>query len=189
MSKPVIAAVNGPAVGVGVTMTLPMDVRIAADSARFGFVFTRRGITPEAASSWFLPRLVGPAQAAEWLYTGRVFDADEAHRGGLVRSLHPVEGVLPAAYALAREIADNTAPISVALSRRLLWRGLAADTPYAVHVADSRAIHQTGQLPDVREGIAAFLDKRAPRFTGRVSTQTPEVFADPQPEWARDLPT
>ena len=185
--KPVIGAVNGPAVGVGVTMTLPMDVRLASDTARFGFVFTRRGITPEAASSWFLPRLVGPAQAAEWLYTGRVFDVDEAHRGGLVRSVHSADELLPAAYAIAREIADNAAPVSVALSRQLMWRMFAAPTPYYAHVADSRGIHSRGQSADVREGIASFMDKRTPQFPDRVSTDLPDLFSDPQPGWAADL--
>jgi enoyl-CoA hydratase/carnithine racemase len=186
--KPVIGAINGPAVGVGVTMTLPMDIRLAGDTAKFGFVFSRRGISPEAASTWFLPRLVGPAQAAEWLYTGRVFDAAEAHAGGLVRSLHAAGDLLSAAHALAREIADNAAPVSVAISRQLMWRMLATDSPYDAHVADSRAIHLLGQRADVREGVQAFLDKRLPRFTGSVSTDLPDVFGEPQPSWANDLP-
>src|SRR5947208_76651 len=185
--KPVIGAINGPAVGVGVTMTLPMDIRLASDSARFGFVFARRGITPEAASSWFLPRLVGPMQAAEWLYTGRVFPADEAHAGGLVRSVHTGDDLLPAAYAIAREIADNAAPVSVALSRQMKWQLLAAPTPYHAHVADSRAIHARGQSQDVREGIASFMEKRPPVFPDRVSSGMPDVFGEPQPSWAADL--
>ena len=185
--KPVIGAINGPAVGVGVTMTLPMDLRLASDGARFGFVFARRGITPEAASTWFLPRLVGPMQAAEWLYTGRVFPADEAHAGGLVRSLHSADDLLPAAYAIAREIADNAAPVSVALSRQMMWRMLAAPTPYVAHVADSRAIHARGQSDDVREGIASFMDKRQPVFPERVSSNLPDVWSEPQPSWAADL--
>jgi len=186
--KPVIAAINGPAVGVGVTMTLPMDVRLASESARFGFVFARRGITPEAASSWFLPRLVGPAQAAEWCYTGRVFPAAEALAGGLVSRVLPDDELLPAAHALAREIADNAAPISVALTRQMLWRMLAAPSPYDAHVADSRAIHQMGQRADVREGIVAFMEKRPAQFTGSVSADLPDIFSDPQPAWAADLP-
>jgi enoyl-CoA hydratase/carnithine racemase len=186
--KPVIAAINGPAVGVGVTMTLPMDIRLASDSARFGFVFARRGITPEAASTWFLPRLVGPMQAAEWLYTGRVFPADEAHAGGLVRSVHAADELLPAAYAIAREIADNAAPVSVALSRQMMWRMLAAPTPYDAHVADSRAIHARGQSQDVREGVASFMEKRPPVFPEKVSSGVPDVFGEPQPSWAADLP-
>jgi len=185
--KPVIGAINGPAVGVGVTMTLPMDLRLASESARFGFVFARRGITPEAASTWFLPRLVGPMQAAEWLYTGRVFPADEAHAGGLVRSLHSADDLLPAAYAIAREIADNAAPVSVALSRQMMWRMLAAPTPYVAHVADSRAIHARGQSDDVREGIASFMEKRQPVFPERVSSNLPDVWSEPQPSWAADL--
>ena len=185
--KPVIGAINGPAVGVGVTMTLPMDVRLASDSARFGFVFARRGITPEAASTWFLPRLVGPMQAAEWLYTGRVFPADEALAGGLVRSVYAGDELLPAAYAIAREIADNAAPVSVALSRQMMWRMLAAPSPYDAHIADSRAIHARGQSEDVREGITSFMEKRPPVFPERVSSDLPDVFADPQPSWAADL--
>jgi enoyl-CoA hydratase/carnithine racemase len=188
MRKPVIAAINGSAVGVGITMTLPMDIRIVADNAKIGFVFARRGVVPEAASSWFLPRIVGPSQAAEWLFTGRVFDAQEALAGGLVRSVHPADEVLTAAQALAREIADNSAPVSVALARALMWRGLAFATPYDTHVADSRAMHQTGQGADVREGIEAFLEKRPANFPGRVSADVPEVFADPQPSWAESLP-
>jgi enoyl-CoA hydratase/carnithine racemase len=187
LRKPVIAAINGPAVGVGVTMTLPMDIRLAADNARLGFVFTRRGITPEAASSWFLPRLVGPAQAAEWLYTGRVFDAPEALRGGLLSALYSPDALLPAAYALAREIADNAAPVSVALARQLMWRMLGAPSPYLAHIADSRAIHRRGQSADVREGVTAFLEKRAASFTDTVSRDLPDVFSDPQPSWAADL--
>jgi enoyl-CoA hydratase/carnithine racemase len=188
LHKPVIAAINGPAVGVGVTMTLPMDLRLASRDAKFGFVFTRRGITPEAASSWFLPRLVGPAQAAEWFYTGRVFGAEEALSGGLVRSIHAPEDLLPAAYELAREIADQAAPVSVALSRQLLWRMLAAPSPWEAHVADSRAIHRRGQQADVREGVTAFLDKRPAQFPDRVSADLPDVFGGPPPRWAATGP-
>ncbi|HEX9530113.1 MAG TPA: crotonase/enoyl-CoA hydratase family protein, partial [Acidimicrobiales bacterium] len=155
--KPVIAAINGPAVGVGVTMTLPMDVRLAAEEARIGFVFARRGIVPEAGSSWFLPRLVGISQAMEWVATGRVFDAEEALRGRLVRSVHPASELLPAAHALAREIADNAAPVSVALSRQMLWRMLGADHPMAAHRADLRGVYYRGQSGDAREGISSFL--------------------------------
>jgi enoyl-CoA hydratase/carnithine racemase len=187
MRKPVIAAINGSAVGVGLTMTLPMDIRLVADNAKLGFVFARRGVVPEAASSWFLPRLVGPSRAAEWLLTGRVFGATEALAGGLVRSVHPADGVLAAAHELAHEIADNAAPVSVALARRMMWRGLVSDSPYDAHVADSRAMHATGQAADVREGITAFLEKRPADFPGRVSTDLPEVFAGPQPSWADEL--
>ncbi|HET6815991.1 MAG TPA: crotonase/enoyl-CoA hydratase family protein [Mycobacteriales bacterium] len=187
MRKPVIGAINGAAVGVGVTMTLPMDVRLAADNAKFGFVFSRRGIVPEAASTWFLPRLVGPSQAAEWLMTGRVFTAEEALAGALVRSVHPGDELLAAAYGIAREIADNAAPVSVALARQMMWRGLAAATPYDAHVTDSRAMHATGQAADVREGIASFLEKRPPQFPGRVSTDVPDVFSGNPPQWAKTL--
>jgi len=156
--KPVIAAVNGPAVGVGVTMTLPMDIRMASENARFGFVFARRGIVPEAASSYFLPRVVGISQAMEWVYTGRVFDAQEALRGGLVRSVHAPDDLLPAARALAAEIAENTSAVSVALTRQMLWRLLGADHPMEAHRVDSRAIVYTGASDDAREGVEALLE-------------------------------
>jgi enoyl-CoA hydratase/carnithine racemase len=185
--KPVIAAINGPAVGVGLTMTLPMDIRIASENAKFGFVFSRRGIVPEAASSWFLPRLVGPSQAMEWYMTGRVFAAEEALAGRLVRSVHPAEELLDAAHALAREVVDNTSAVSVALARQLMWRGLTFDTPYRSHVADSRAMGVVGRGGDVVEGITSFLEKRPPRFPGKVSADLPDIFSDPQPSWAAEL--
>jgi enoyl-CoA hydratase/carnithine racemase len=174
MNKPVIAAINGPAVGVGITMTLPMDVRLCSPSARIGFVFARRGIVPEACSSWFLPRLVGPAQALEWVMTGRVFDASEALRGGLVRSVE--EDVVGAARALALEIAENTAPVSVALSRQMLWRMLGAGHPMDAHRVDSRGIYERGMSADVAEGVTAFLEKRPARFPQRVSSDMPSFF-------------
>jgi enoyl-CoA hydratase/carnithine racemase len=175
-TKPVIAAINGPAVGVGATMTLPMDVRLASDQARMGFVFTRRGIVPEACSSWFLPRIVGISQAMEWAATGRVFDASEALQGGLVRSVHPHDELLDAAHALAREIADNTAPVSVALARRLMWTMLGAEHPMEAHRADSRAMLARGQSADAREGVTSFLEKRPADFPDRVSDGLPEIF-------------
>jgi enoyl-CoA hydratase/carnithine racemase len=174
--KPVIAAVNGAAVGVGVTMTLPMDMRLASENARFGFVFARRGIVPEAASSWFLPRAVGLQQAAEWVYTGRVFSAQEALAGGLVRSVHPADELLPAARALAAEIAENTAPVSVALSRLMMWRMLGADHPMEAHRVDSRAILARGRSDDAREGVNSFLEKRPAEFPVKVSDGLPDVF-------------
>jgi enoyl-CoA hydratase/carnithine racemase len=174
-TKPVIAAINGPAVGVGITMTLPMDVRLAAEGAKIGFVFARRGIVPEACSSWFLPRIVGISQAMEWVATGRVFDAQEALAGGLLRSVHAPGELLPAAHALAREIADNTAPVSVALGRRLLWRMLGADHPMAAHRADSRAMYSRGQSADAREGVQSFLEKRPAAFADRVSDGLPDI--------------
>jgi enoyl-CoA hydratase/carnithine racemase len=174
--KPVIGAINGPAVGVGVTMTLPMDVRLASETARFGFVFARRGIVPEAASSWFLPRVVGISRAMEWSATGRIFDAREALDGGLVRGLHPPDELLPAAYALAAEIAENTAPVSVAITRQLMWRMLGADHPMRAHRLDSRAVDSRGASADAAEGVTAFLDKRAARFPLRVSSDMPEFF-------------
>ena len=176
--KPVIGAINGAAVGVGVTMTLPMDVRLASDNARFGFVFARRGIVPEACSSWFLPRLVGISTAAEWCYTGRVFPAAEALERGLVRSVHAADELLPAAYELAREIADNTAPVSVALTRQMLWRMLGADHPMEAHRVDSRGIQSRGASADAREGVESFLEKRAPVYPVKVSDGLPDLFVD-----------
>ena len=181
--KPVIAAVNGPAVGVGATMTLPMDIRLAAESARFGFVFARRGLVPEACSSWFLPRVVGIDTALEWTFTGRVFDAGEAHQRGLVRSVHPDDELLPAARAIATEIAESTSAVSVALSRQMLWRMLGADHPMAAHRVDSAAIAHLGQSADVREGVLSFLEKRPPRFGDRVSADLP-----PFVPWWQDPP-
>ncbi|MGY1725497.1 enoyl-CoA hydratase-related protein [Geodermatophilus sp. SYSU D01062] len=164
LRKPVIAAVNGPAVGIGATMVLPMDVRIAAESARFGFVFARRGITPEAASTWFLPRVVGISQAVEWVATGRVFGAAEALRGGLVSRVVPDADLLPAALDLAREIADNTSGVAVAAARQMLWSMLGAPSPWDAHRLESRALAELGRGPDAAEGVAAFLAKRAPAF-------------------------
>jgi len=175
-TKPVIGAINGPAVGVGATMTLPMDVRLAADDARIGFVFARRGIIPEACSSWFLPRVVGISRAMEWVATGRVFSAQEALDGGLVRSLHPKAELLDAARALAREIAENTAPVSVALARQLMWRMLGAEHPMLAHRADSRGMVARGQSADAVEGITAFLEKRPANFPDRVSEGLPDVM-------------
>lgn len=174
--KPVIAAVNGPAVGVGATMQLPMDIRLASSAARFGFVFTRRGVVPEACSSWFLPRLVGISRALEWVYSGRVFDADEALSGGLVRRVLAPEELLPAARALAREIADNTSAVSVALSRQMMWRMLGASHPMEAHRIDSRGIFAMGQSADAYEGVASFLEKRPPRFAMKPSGDMPGFF-------------
>lgn len=175
-TKPVIGAINGAAVGVGVTMTLPMDIRLASEHAKFGFVFARRGIVPEACSSWFLPRLVGISQAAEWCYSGRVFPASEALAGGLVRSVHPADELLPAARAIAAEIAENTAPVSVALTRQMLWRMLGAAHPMEAHKVDSRGIMSRGASPDAREGVVSFLEKRPPAFPVKVSDGLPEIF-------------
>jgi enoyl-CoA hydratase/carnithine racemase len=175
-TKPVIAAINGPAVGVGATMTLPMDIRLAAEDARIGFVFTRRGIVPEACSSWFLPRIVGISRAIEWAATGRVFSAPEALEAGLVRSLHPGGELLDAAHALAREIADYTAPFSVALARRMMWTMLGAEHPMLAHRADSRGMSARGQSADAREGVMSFLEKRPAQFPDRVSDGLPDLF-------------
>jgi enoyl-CoA hydratase/carnithine racemase len=177
-TKPVIGAINGAAVGVGVTMTLPMDIRLASDTAKFGFVFARRGIVPEAASSWFLPRLVGISQAAEWCYTGRMISATEARDARLVRSVHVGDDLLVAARAIATEIAENTAPVSVALSRRMLWRMLGADHPMEAHRVDSRAINSRGASADAREGVVSFLEKRPAVFPVKVSDGLPDVFPD-----------
>ncbi len=174
--KPIIVAFNGPAVGVGVTMMLPADIRLASSEARFGFVFTRRGLVAEACSSWFLPRLVGIAQAQEWMLTGRIFDADEAWQGGLVRSVHESDELLPEAFKLAHEIADHTAPVSVALVRRMMWSMLGADHPMEAHKVDSRGIFALGRASDAREGVTAFLDKRAAKFPGKVSKDMPSFF-------------
>ncbi|MDO7843121.1 crotonase/enoyl-CoA hydratase family protein [Sphingomonas sp. CA1-15] len=177
--KPVIGVINGPAIGIGVTMTLPMDVRIAADTARFGFVFSRRGIVPEAASSWFLPRVVGISRALEWCTSGRIFSAEEAKEGGLIRSIHPAEDLLGIGQAMAREIADNAAPVSVALTRQMMWRGLSQATPMEAHRLDSKLIYARGRAADAKEGVTAFLEKRPPHYPNTVGNDMPE----PYPWW------
>ncbi|MBN9108476.1 MAG: enoyl-CoA hydratase/isomerase family protein [Pseudonocardia sp.] len=177
--KPVIGAINGPAVGIGATMTLPMDVRIAAESARFGFVFARRGLVPEAASSWFLPRVVGISRAMEWVATGRVFDAAEALAGGLVSRVVPDADLADSVRALAAEIVDNTSAVSVAVSRQLLWSMLGAPGPWEAHRLDSRAIDALGRGPDAAEGVTSFLEKRAPAFPGQVPADYPDIV----PPW------
>ena len=181
--KPLIAAINGPAVGIGITMTLPMDIRLVSTASKIGFVFTRRAIVMEGASSWFLPRLVGPGQALEWVLSGRVFGAEEALAGGLVRSVHAPDALLPAAYGLAREIADNAAPVSVALCRQMIWKMLTERHPMAAHRVDTAGVRACGALPDAREGVESFLEKRPPRFTGSVQHDMPAFYpwwADPQ---------
>ncbi len=178
-TKPVIGAINGPAVGVGATMTLPMDIRLASEQARFGFVFARRGIVPEACSSWFLPRVVGISTALEWTMTGRVFDAAEALDRGLVRSVHGADDLLPAARAIAREIATQTSAVSIAMTRQLLWRMLGADHPMQAHRLDSPAIANLGRSADAREGVTSFLEKRPAQFTDRV----PDDIPPPWPFW------
>ena len=174
--KPVIAAINGPAVGVGITMTLPMDIRLASQSAKIGFVFARRGIVPEAASSWFLPRIVGISQAMEWVATGRIFTAEEALAGRLVSRVLPPTELLPAAQGIAREIAENTSAVSVALARQMLWRMLGADHPHAAHLVDSKAIFSMGRSADAYEGVQSFLEKRLPQFQLRVSKDMPAFY-------------
>lgn len=183
-TKPVIAAINGAAVGMGATIPLAADIRLASESARFGFVFAKRGIAPEGASTWFLPRLVGVARAAEWLYTGRVFDAQEALAGGLVRSVHPADDLLPTAYELAAEIA-SAAPVSVALTRQMLWRMVTVDHPMYAHRVDSRAVQHLGAQPDAMEGVMSFLEKRPAAFEGSVSAGLPDIFPDwDEPEFS-----
>jgi enoyl-CoA hydratase/carnithine racemase len=174
--KPVIAAINGPAVGIGATMLLPMDIRLASSDARIGFVFTQRGITPEAASAWFLPRLVGISTALEWCYSGRIFPATEAKDRGLVRTLFPPAELLDGARALARELTEHSAPVSIALTRQMMWRLQASDHPMDAHQIDSRAIQSRGTSADCREGVAAFLEKRRALFPNTVSSDLPDFY-------------
>ncbi len=176
LKKPIIAAINGPAVGVGITMTLPMDVRLASTESRMGFVFVRRGMVPEACSSYFLPRLVGMGRASEWTLTGRVFPAEEALEAGLVNRLLPPDELLPAARELAAEIAAHTSPVSVALTRHMLWKGLDANSPMAAHRVESKGIYTRGRSADAAEGVTAFLEKRPARFPLRVSKDLPAYF-------------
>ena len=176
LNKPIIAAINGPAVGVGVTMTLPMDIRLASTSAKFGFVFARRGIVPEACSSYFLPRVVGISKALEWCYSGKVFPASEAMDGGLLRSLHEPEDLLVEARKIAAEIRDNTSAVSITLVRHMMWKMLGADHPMEAHKIDSRGIYHRGKSPDSKEGVVSFLEKRPADFPGKVSTDMPEFF-------------
>jgi enoyl-CoA hydratase/carnithine racemase len=181
--KPVIAAVNGAAVGIGVTMLLPMDARIASSEARFGFVFSQRGIVPEAASSWFLPRLVGIAQALDWCYSGRVFGAQEALAGRLVSRVVAPDELTPAARALARSYIDGTAPVSIALIRQMMWRMLGTGHPMEAHRLDSRAMFHRGRSADVKEGIASFLEKRPARFSETVSRDLPDLPFGEEPPY------
>ena len=183
-TKPLISACNGAAVGVGITMQLPMDMRLASENARYGFVFAKRGIVPEACSSWFLPRLVGPAQALEWCMTGRIFDAQEALRGGLIRSVHPQGELIDAARGLALEIAENTSAVSVAMTRAMLWRVPSGDHPMEAHKVDSRAIYRLSKGADAKEGVQSFLEKRPPAFPLRVSSDMPDFY----PWWGGEPP-
>ncbi len=182
-NKPLIAAINGPAVGVGVTMTLPMDIRLASTQARVGFVFSRRGVVPEACSSYFLPRVVGIGKALEWAYSGRVFDAAEALEGGLVTAVLEPDDLLPRAKEIAAEIAESTSAISVTMIRHMMWRMLGADHPMEAHKIDSRGIYYLGRGEDAHEGVASFLEKRPPEFTLQTSRDMPEFF----PWWEQRL--
>ena len=175
-SKPIIAAINGPAVGVGVTMTLPMDIRLASEEAKFGFVFARRGLVPEAASSWFLPRIVGISKSLEWTFSGKVFDAEEALNGGLIRSIHSKDSLLDEAKKIANEIIENTSPVSVSMTRQMLWKMLGADHPMEAHKVDSRAIYELGKGEDTKEGVNSFLEKRPPEFPSKVSKDMPDFY-------------
>ena len=174
--KPIIAAINGAAVGIGATMTLPMDIRLCSTKAKFGFVFARRGIVPEACSSYFLPRVVGISQALEWCYSGRVFLGDGALAGGLVRSVHQPDDLLAAAKVIAREIADNTSAVSVTLIRQMMWKMLGADHPMEAHKIDSRGIYFAGKAADAKEGVESFLEKRTAKFPLKVSEDMPEFY-------------
>ena len=176
--KPVISACNGPAVGVGVTMQLAMDIRLASEEARYGFVFARRGLVPEACSSWFLPKIVGISQALEWVYSGKVFPAEEALKGGLVRSIHKADDLLNDAKEIALEITKNCAPVSVALSRQMLWKMAGADHPMEAHKIDSRGIFARGRMQDAKEGVTSFLEKREANFSDRI-----EDIPDYYPWW------
>jgi enoyl-CoA hydratase/carnithine racemase len=178
LKKPIIGAINGPSVGMGATMTLPMDIRVASVKARFAFPFTRRGIIPEGCSSWFLPRVVGIGPATDWMLTGRLVEVDEALATGLVRSVHQPEDLLPAAYSLAREISDQTAPVSASMTRQLLQRMLATSDPMVAHRAESRGLASRSRSDDAREGVASFLEKRAPNFTERVSEIDVDLLGD-----------
>ena len=179
--KPVIAACNGPAVGIGATMQCAMDIRLGSEAARVGFVFSRRGIVPEAASSWFLPRIVGIQRALAWCFSGKVFDAKEAHEGGFFLEVLPPDQLLPRARAIAREIVENTSPVSVALIRQMMWRGLGMDHPMEAHKVDSRGIYARGASADVKEGVVAFLEKRPAKFPQKVSADMPPYFPWWQP--------
>lgn len=174
--KPVISACNGPAVGVGATMQCAMDIRLASTEARYGFVFAKRGIVPEACSSWFLPRIVGINQALEWTYSGRVFNASEALEKRFVRSVHSPDELLPAARELAKEFSNQTSSISVAMTRQMMWKMLGADHPMEAHKIDSRGVYYTGRSADAAEGVQSFLEKRPAEFPGKVSQDMPEFF-------------
>jgi len=174
--KPIISACNGPAVGVGATMQCAMDIRMASEKARYGFVFSKRGIVPEACSSWFLPRCVGINTALEWAYSGRIFDAQEALEKRFVRSVHKENDLMPAARDLAHEFAEQTSSISVAMIRHMMWKMLGADHPMEAHQIDSRGVYFTGKSADAHEGVQSFLEKRPAEFSGKVSTDMPEFF-------------
>ena len=175
--KPVIVAINGAAIGAGITVTLPADIRLASDQGKIGFVFTERGMVPESCSSWFLPKIVGMSTAQEWLLTARIFDANEAYRKGLVHAVHPADRLLDEAYAIAERISSRAAPVSASLSRRMLWRSWEMQHPMQAHEIETHAINARGVSDDVKEGVTAFLEKRQPHFPNRVNTDLPDIFA------------
>jgi len=184
LTKPIIAAINGPAVGVGITMTFPMDIRIASNTAKMGIVFVRRGVVVDACSSWILPKLVGMGKAMEWSLSGRVFTAQEAFEGGLLNYLVAPEEVMPKARAIALEIAQNTAPVSIALTRQLMWTMAGASHPMEAHRIESKCFHWIGQQPDVAEGIAAFLEKRPPNYSMSPKNDMPDFYPwAPEPDF------
>ena len=174
--KPVISACNGAAVGIGATMQCAMDIRLASENAKYGFVFSKRGIVPEAASSWFLPRVVGISTALEWTFSGRVFPADEARNRGFVRTVYPADALMPAARELAKEFCNETSAVSVAMARQMMWKMLGADHPMEAHQIDSRGVYFTGKSEDAQEGVKSFLEKRPANYPGKVSSDMPEFF-------------
>ena len=179
--KPVIGAINGDAVGVGATMTLPMDIRIASESARFGFVFSRRGAVPEACSSWFLPRIVGISKALDWCYTGKVFNSQEALQNGLVSEVSADENLIERALEIGSSYNSKTSAISVSLARQMMWNMLAATHPEEAHILDSMAMEKMGKSLDIKEGIASFLEKREPNFSMKVSRDLPDLTSALKP--------
>jgi enoyl-CoA hydratase/carnithine racemase len=174
--KPVIAAINGAAVGVGITMTLAMDIRLGSEHTKAGFIFAKRGIVPEAASSYFLPRIVGISKALEWCYSGKILKPTELHDAGLLNEIVPHEQLLARAKEIAQQFIQDCAPVSISLTRQMLWRGLGMSHPMEAHRVDSRAAAWRARSADIKEGVESFLEKRAPKFTDRVSRDMPDFY-------------